>query len=272
MYLQSGIVFYQHVLDRVPSFVPASSNNHKFPELTFDSINNFPTQIIQLLQELQGRFRFNPKIMVDTEVLDIAVLPESKLLTQDLVRTVFNKFSCSKTEFSPAYSYILGKLTNIDELKILEIGIGSNDSKLISSMPRNYMPGASLKSYAELLPNSNCFGVDVDRNILFSEPRIQTAFADQTQLQTLLDIPEIFNQKTFDLIIDDGLHSTEANLNTLIFSVIHTSDGGLIYIEDVSKNSVEIWKLVALLFNQFGISAKIYNQDSFGLSVLIEIP
>lgn len=204
--------------------------------------------------------------------MDIAVLEESKLLTRDLVRTIFKKFNCSKTEFSPVYSYILGKLTNISESKILEIGIGSNNSKLISSMPSDYKPGASLKSYAELLPNSNCFGVDIDRDILFSEPRIQTAFADQTQLQTLLDVPEIFNQKTFDLIIDDGLHSIEANLNSLIFSVIHISDGGLIYIEDVSKNSIEIWKLVTLIFNQFGISAKIYNQDSFGLSVLIEIP
>lgn len=95
-------------------------------------------------------------------------------------------------------------LKNLDIKNILEIGIGLD----------NEAPGSSLKSWKELFPNANIFGADVNRNVLFQEDRIQTFYTNQLNRSDLLDLKKKLVDKKFNVIIDDGLHTFEANINT----------------------------------------------------------
>ena len=56
--------------------------------------------------------------------------------------------------------------------KILEIGLGTNNPKLISSMGVDGMPGASVKAFRDTFSNALVYGADVDKEILLKEERI----------------------------------------------------------------------------------------------------
>jgi hypothetical protein len=79
-------------------------------------------------------------------------------------------------------------------------------------------PGASLRAFRDFLPNAVIYGADVDRRILFEEDRIHCHFLDQTNFSSFEKIDNIIQEK-LDLIVDDGLHSPNANINTLIFAL-----------------------------------------------------
>ena len=140
------------------------------------------------------------------------------------------------------YSHLLDKLGRHNQLNILEIGLGTNNPNLVSSMGAHANPGSSLYAWEEYLPNSNIYGADIDRAILFNRGRIQTHYVDQLEPSTFLQMQNKFNKK-YDLIIDDGLHSTAAQLNTLLFGLEHIKDGGYIVIEDIWKKISDNWNV-----------------------------
>jgi len=142
------------------------------------------------------------------------------------------------------YSFILNKLGVNKNLNILEIGLGTNNPSLISTMGSGGRPGASLYSFREYLPNSNIYGCDIDKQILFQSDRIKTCFVDQLKMQTFDDVSKNFGNIKYDLIIDDGLHSIGANFNTLLFALNNINENGWIVIEDISINHVENWKII----------------------------
>ena len=94
-------------------------------------------------------------------------------------------------------------------------------------------PGASLYAFKEYLPKANIYGADIDKNILFNEDRIKTCFVDQLDLKSFENIKNTFGEIQYDLIIDDGLHSIGANLNTLLFALDNVKLNGWIVIEDI---------------------------------------
>ena len=130
------------------------------------------------------------------------------------------------------YSYILNEITT-EKLNILEIGLGTNDPTLVSSMGSGGRPGASLYAFKQYLPNANIYGADIDKNILFNEERINTCYVDQLDIKTFDNIKNTFGNIKYDLIIDDGLHSIGANLNTLLFALNNIKINGWIVIEDI---------------------------------------
>ena len=131
------------------------------------------------------------------------------------------------------YDYILKKLGITSELNILEIGIGTNNPSLVSTMGKDGTPGASLRSFRDYLPNSNIYGADIDNDILFKEDRIKTCQVDQLDINSFNNIKNNFGDIKYDLIIDDGLHSIGANLNTLLFALNNINKNGWIVIEDI---------------------------------------
>ena len=149
------------------------------------------------------------------------------------------------------YSSLLATRRN-ERLNILEIGIGTSNPKLPSTMggwETKYTPGASLRAFRDYLPSSKIVGADIDRECLFTEDRIDTYFVDQLSPSSLADL---FGTQKFDLIIDDRLHTPEANLNTLVAALPHLTKGGSIVIEDLAPTAVEYWKIAAsLLHSQF---------------------
>ena len=105
-------------------------------------------------------------------------------------------------------------------------------------------PGASLRAFSASRPDADVFGADIDRRILFNERRIKTFFVDQTA-------PATFNElgiqigRQLDIVIDDGLHSPNANLATMAFALRHLKPDGYFVIEDISVAALPIWQVVA---------------------------
>lgn len=135
-----------------------------------------------------------------------------------------------------------------DELQILEIGLGSNNIDVRSNMGRFGKPGASLRAFRDFLPNASIYGADIDKRVLFQEERIETFFIDQTNIEILHTVKTSFGNKKFDLIIDDGLHNSEANLNVIDFALDLLSANGVLIIEDIAEEDFIYYKLLSKLF------------------------
>ena len=116
------------------------------------------------------------------------------------------------------------KITNL-----LEIGIGFD----ISS------PGSSLRSWKALFPTAKIYGADINRSILFEEENIKTFFVDQLNKNELNKLKKNLNNTFFDVIIDDGLHSYEANINTFEVFKDTLSKEGLYFIEDIRYSRLD---------------------------------
>lgn len=119
---------------------------------------------------------------------------------------------------------------------VLEVGIGSTNKDIPCNMTPNGSPGASLRVWKEFFPNAQIFGCDIDQDILFSEDRIKTFYADQLNCETIKEMWNDIHKTDFDLILDDGLHSYEANYNFFIHSYGRLKSGGVYIIEDVGNS------------------------------------
>ena len=107
-----------------------------------------------------------------SEVLDELRLVSSKLPQREFdfhsnispqeFLDVARKHSAGKQSgHEEAYHFL-----DLDKSKVgavLEIGIGSNDPKMPSSMGRNGVPGASLLLWREIFPNAHVIGADSDK-------------------------------------------------------------------------------------------------------------
>jgi hypothetical protein len=116
--------------------------------------------------------------------------------------------------------------------RILEVGIGTNNPTIQSSMGINGTPGASLRVWRDYFPLAEVIGIDIDSDILFSENRIQTFQCDQTDPISIGNFLNACPTKEFDIIIDDGLHTEEAA--QIFFENTYTKlvTKGLYFIED----------------------------------------
>lgn len=219
--------------NELPVFVVNSGNWAKFPELTLTSANEFPTQ----LSKLAG---WNNTKSVDfDETFPISVS------SQELA-SLFDSFGSDKSShgYERIYSSIFSSWKSDKSIQILEIGIGTNSPGLISSMGRKGRPGASLRAFSKYSENINVTGADIDQKILFDTERIHCYFLDQSNLDTYFKLCESTGISNFDLIIDDGLHSTLANINSLIFAQSHLSLDGYLIIEDIPDRSLPVWHTV----------------------------
>jgi hypothetical protein len=154
---------------------------------------------------------------------------------------LFEKYSLDKLQHRYENLYYNILKDNIDNIKnLLEIGIGTIDETKASNMygyklgiSPNYTFGNSLRAWRDYLPNANIYGIDVDENTMFQEDRIKTfcsSSMDKNNMDKILS-----NIEKLDLIIDDGLHTLEANLTTLEIVFPYLKDGGYYVIEDVNE-------------------------------------
>jgi hypothetical protein len=79
----------------------------------------------------------------------------------------------------------------------------------MSTMGKRGKPGASLRAFRDFLPNA------VGRD--------------------------------FDLVIDDGLHSPNANIAVLSFGLSRLKPGGWLVVEDIGHAALPLWEVVAHL-------------------------
>ena len=133
--------------------------------------------------------------------------------------------------------------------------------------------GGSLRAFRDYLPNAQIFGGDVDKKCLFNERNINTYFVDQLEIDTFDELYKSCGNSKFDIIIDDGLHSIVANLNTLIFALKNINDNGVIIIEDIPITKIKGYQIVDYILvnsNKYKTSFIQYNNAN-GFIYLIEV-
>lgn len=116
---------------------------------------------------------------------------------------------------------------------VFELGIGTNFMDVPSSMGSGGTPGASLRGWRDYFPFAQIIGADIDKRILFAEDKITTYYVDQTSKVDIIDLWESIGPTAFDIMIDDGLHTFEANTTFMQNSVHKLRENGFYIIEDI---------------------------------------
>ena len=152
-----------------------------------------------------------------------------------------------KHNYTVVYTKLFAGLRD-KPIRIFELGLGTNNVYLASTMAGNGVPGASLRAWEEYFPSAAVFGADIDRDILFAEGRIKTYFCDQTSpdaIRTLWSEGDL--SEGFDIIVEDGLHTFDANVCFFENSVHKLRAGGIYIIEDITRPDLSRFeeKLVA---------------------------
>jgi len=240
------------------------ANFDKYPELWMKNIELYIPQIYFLIT-LNSNYSSNIVSMNDLNVSDLSL------------KNLFDTYGSDKGNmYYPLYIDILKKFKNIENLRLLEIGLGTNNPTLISTMGNNkYKCGGSLRAFRDYLPNALIFGADVDKECLFNEINIKTYFVDQLEINTFDDLYKNCGNTKFDIIIDDGLHSIGANLNTLIFALKNINKNGVIIIEDIPITKIQGYQIVDFILTnnsniQYKTSFVQYNNNN-GFIYVVEV-
>ncbi len=154
--------------------------------------------------------------------------------------------------------YYLKLFQNLKKLPInlFECGIGTNNIQFLSNMTKDGIPGASLYMWREFFPVGYVYGVDIDSGILFQDDRIKTCQMDQTSNHSISMALASFENKIFDIVIDDGLHTYAAAKNLFQNLYKRLRSGGIYVIEDVSLSDVCMF---ARFFSSSRISFRIVD-------------
>ena len=152
---------------------------------------------------------------------------------RSIFREVFEKFGSNKGGFFKYnntirhfYSDFYEECLKDKSIKnLLEIGIEF---------------GGSLRAWSSLFPNANIYGADINKKYLFNEGKIKTFYTNQLDKNELEILFKKLNYKKFDVIIDDGLHNYESNINTfeVLYPLLDT-EKGIYIIEDISFNNLK---------------------------------
>ncbi len=132
------------------------------------------------------------------------------------------------------FYYSIFKNLRDNKLRVFELGLGTNNIYIPSNMGLNGKPGASLYGWSEFFPNSEIYGADIDKDILFNTNKINTYYCDQTKpdvIQKMWSEPKL--QENFDIIIEDGLHTFNANVCFFENSIHKLKPNGYYIIEDI---------------------------------------
>ena len=134
---------------------------------------------------------------------------------------IMSKYGSDKGNGWHNYTILYDHLFNnirYDALNVFEVGLGTNNIDVPSNMGPNGKPGASLYGWREYFKNSNIYGADIDKRILFESNNIKTYYTNQLNANDITNM-WLKIDVDFDIIIDDGLHECNANINFLKFSL-----------------------------------------------------
>lgn len=221
-------------------WAPASSGSYKArSSLTIQTICRFP-EILRRFSELDGDF-------VQLETIEYFTATQMGSKSSGRLNDLLNLHGSDKGNihgYSFIYEAILKEPSKTKA--ILEIGLGTNNTDIVSNMGAFGVPGASLRAFRDFCGNARIFGADIDSRVLFSEERIDTFFVDQTDRASIAALGSILPAE-LDLVIDDGLHSPDANLEILIFALKRLKRKGWVVIEDISLDSIDLWIVISKL-------------------------
>ena len=191
---------------------------------------------MKYIREKLRKLKYKIKFLGKKKNMSFSYLSNSKNNKQ--LTDLMNLFGSDKGgrnkhhNFASYYSEIFFHKRN-DIKNFLEIGLGTNDTSVLSNMGSNGIPLASLRAWRDYFKNANIYGADIDKNILKNEDRIETFYVDQTDPITIKEMFKNIGEKKFDIILEDGLHEYNANICFFENAIEYLEPNGTYIIEDV---------------------------------------
>ena len=150
-----------------------------------------------------------------------------------------------------SYKLLFDKL-NISSIKnILEIGLGfilpSSENAFSQKL---YKSGNSLRMWRDYFVNANIYGIDINKDLMFTEDRIKTFVANQNSGQELKAVIDQINSP-IDIIIDDGSHQGEHQVFSFMCLHKYLTTNGIYVIEDVHEQHIEEFKDLSIFPENF---------------------
>ena len=146
-------------------------------------------------------------------------------------------YYCDKLHSHSYINFYSSLLVDIKVRRLLEIGIGFPE--LMSPLVPKYVHGASLRMWADYLPDADIFACDIRPDTLINEGRIHSVVCDQYDTVALEGMAEQFTAGgLFDVIIDDGCHHTLAQVISFFTLWKYLAPGGVYVVEDVGYPDV----------------------------------
>lgn len=211
-------------------------------------------------------------------------LPESNPLQfqGDNLNNIIQKYGSDK--FKSGYSYLYQEVLKPyrnKKIKHLEIGLGTLDPSIPSSFCgiyshyEYYKPSAILRAWREYFTDAEIYGIDVAPDCMIQEEGIRTFLGSSTDS---VFTEKYFNNSLFDTIIDDGLHTADAQYETFKNFFNKVKDGGLYIVEDIggggdgecfySKYQNEIAPLISKHEFFFGGNILIVRKNNSALGLM----
>jgi len=229
-------------INKLALFSPNTAGYYEGLERTIDDLTLLSArQVFPLLAELSEKLG-DPgiKVILAEDFQDKFEARNDSVALKE----VFDSYGCDKSlshNYQCVYGAVLKDLGTVSLM--LEIGLGTTNTDVVSNMGSIWTPGNSLRAFRKYLPDAMIHGADIDKKILFEEERIRTYFVDQTDINTLRSLVATISGQ-LDLLIDDGLHAPNANLATLIVGLEKVRSGGWIVIEDIAEEALAFWQIV----------------------------
>lgn len=139
------------------------------------------------------------------------------------------------SNYTPVYNVLFDPLRDLP-VRIIEIGIGTLLPDIPSTFIGNpnhyphYKPGGSLRVWRDFFLKGTVYGGDIAEDCMFTEERITTLMFDSTVLE---ECDRALGGLKFDIVVDDGLHTKEAQISTLSNLWPRLEVGGVYVIEDI---------------------------------------
>lgn len=224
-----------------PAYEVTGAGSHALrTQLTVQTINQTPQALKMLVESLSSK---QPRPIVTIDEFAAGTSPQAA----ETLKAIFDHYGSDKGgahQYHKAYSAILSKPDAVT--KVLEIGLGTNNTDVLSNMGPKGHPGASLRAFRDYCVNAQVFGADFDKRVLFEEDRIKTYYVDQTKFATLQELGDKIGSG-FDLMIDDGLHAPNANMYSLTLFLGLLKPNGWAIIEDISEATLDQWHIVSAI-------------------------
>lgn len=124
----------------------------------------------------------------------------------------------------------------VEPINLLEVGLGVTGPNWRADVVhgRNTTGGASLKMWADYLPNARITGLDINPAKFLDTDRITTYQVDQGSRSQLSSFLQQHPDPSFDIIIDDGSHRGDHQQITLEMLFPYLNPDGLYFIEDLN--------------------------------------
>jgi hypothetical protein len=155
------------------------------------------------------------------------------------LEALFNKYGSDKARNNYHQLYeTLFRQWRDEPIRLCEVGIGTLTPGAPSAMTHfclpGYRPGGSLRAWRDYFTKGEIYGIDVQEDCMFTEERINTSLANSTKRD---EVKSVLGDKSFRIIIDDGLHDPGSQLMTLTNLLPHLEKDGIYVIEDIVPNA-----------------------------------